>query len=184
MSEPAAAAAGERSAPPLERFAFRPWVRRTCRRALTWGLGVVALVGAIAWLLREPGVEPVSRAFGVLAAYGLLFLATLAKIGWTAGADAVVLEEEALLYRPLHGFGTRRLEWVSVLGCAPREGTQALRLVHRGRREEEREFYLNLALVEDRHRFLERLGERLRASGLAPRPGRADAWARPGWEPW
>ncbi|MGH9465495.1 MAG: hypothetical protein ACRD0X_07585, partial [Thermoanaerobaculia bacterium] len=161
-----------------------PWVRRTCRRALGWGLGGVAVLTGFAWVLREPGVEPVARAFGVLAAYGLLFLATLAKIWWTAGEDAVVLADEALLYRPLHGFRPRRLELASVLGCGPRAGTQALRFVHRGRRQEEREFYLNLALIDDRHRFLEQLGERLGAAGLVPRPGRTDAWIRPGWEPW
>jgi hypothetical protein len=168
----------------LARFPFRPWVRRACRRALGWGLSGVALLGGIAWVLRTPGVEPVARAFGVLAAYGLLFLATLAKIWWTAGEDAVVLADDALRYRPLHGFRPRSLELGSVLGCAPRAGTQALRFVYRGRRQEEREFYLNLAVIEGRHEFLERLGERLVALGLTRLPDRSDAWARPGWERW
>lgn len=167
-----------------ERFAYRPWVRRTSRRAALWGLGAVAVAGGAAWVLGEPGVEPVARAFGVLAAYGLLFSASLAKIWWTAAKDAVVLEEDALLVRSLYGLRPRRLELGAVLGCAPRAGTQALRFVHRGRHGEEREFYLNLAIVDRRHDFLERLGERLVAAGLAARPGREDAWARPGWEAW
>ncbi len=166
------------------RFPFRPWVRRTTLRAMGWGLGVLAILAGLAWVLRAPGSEPVGRALGVLAAYGALFLATLVKIWWTAGADAVVLDAERLAYRPLHAFGPRRLELARVLGCAPREGTQALRFVLRGTAGEEREFYLNLALVDRRHALLDRLGERLVAFGLEPVPGRSDAWRRPGWAPW
>ncbi len=144
----------------------------------------MGLLAGIAWVMRQPGVEPVARAFGVLALYGLLFLVTLAKIWWTAGADAVVLEDGVLLYRALHGFRPRRLELASVLGCAPRAGTQSLRFVHRGRGREEREFYLNLAVVEGRHEFIDRLGEGLTAAGLVREPGRPDAWRRPDWESW
>lgn len=166
------------------RFGFRPWVRRTCARALAWGMGVILLLGGAAWMLRGPSSQPASRAFGVLALYGLLFAATLAKIWWTAGTDSVALEGEVLAYRPLHLFRPRRLDLGRVLGCAPKEGTHSLRFVFLGRHDEEREFYLNLAVVDGRHDFVERLGQRLADLGLVPMGRRDDAWRRPGWEPW
>ena len=60
------------------RYPFRPWVRSTCRRAMIWGIGVLALLGIVAWLLRTPGSAPLSRAFGVLAGY------------WGGGLDTAV----------------------------------------------------------------------------------------------
>ena len=78
------------------RYAFRPWVRSTCKRAMIWGIGVVALFGGVAWWMREPGAAPLSRAFGVLVLYGALFLGSLLKIWWTAGRPAVVVDDEAL----------------------------------------------------------------------------------------
>ena len=55
-------------------FGFRPWVRSTCRSAMLWGMGVVAIFGLVSWWMREPGSAPLSRAFGVLAFYGALFM--------------------------------------------------------------------------------------------------------------
>lgn len=164
-------------------YPFRPWVRRTCRTAMLWGVGVLALLGGISWLLRTPTAAPGARAFGVLALYGAVFWLTLAKVWWTAGSPAVRLSAERLEYQPLHAFAPRALELATVLGCAPREGTHALRFVHRGRRGEERELYLNLAVVDGRHELLEQLGRALEAHGLAPVPGRP-AWRRPDWPAW
>ncbi len=58
-------------------FPFRPWVRSTCRRAMIWGVGVLAVVGAVAWVFRSPDEGAFGWAFGVLAAYGLLFWVSL-----------------------------------------------------------------------------------------------------------
>lgn len=164
-------------------FPFRPWVRSTCRRAMLWGLGVLALLAAISWVLRTPTGAPGARAFGVLALYGLLFWLTLAKVWWTAGSPAVALVDGRLEYQPLHTFRPRALALSSVLSCAPREGTHALRFVYRGARGEEREFFLNLAVVDGRHELLDRLGAELERQGLAPVPGR-QAWRRTDWNAW
>jgi hypothetical protein len=150
---------------------------------MAWGVGVLALLGGVSWLLRAPGGAPGARAFGVLALYGLLFWLTLAKVWWTAGTPAVRLAPERLEYQPLHTFKPRGLELATVLGCAPREGTHALRFVYRGERGEERELYLNLAVVDGRHDLLERLGQALERQGLVPVPGR-QAWRRTDWDAW
>lgn len=163
-----------------ETFPFRPWVRRTSLRAMIWGVGAVLALGAVVWFFSEGEREAWGRAFGVLAAYGLLFLLTLAKIWWTAGKPAVALDDDALLYQPLHTFGPRRIPFARVLACAPRPGTEALRFVVE-RRGTARELFLNLAIVRGQHRFLEALGERLEAAGLVPLPGRERSWRRLDW---
>jgi hypothetical protein len=165
----------------VERFAFRPWVRGTSRRAMLWGIGAVVVLGAVVWWLEASEREAWGRAFAVLFAYGLLFWASLLKIWWTAGRPAVEIDEEALAYQPLHTFRPRRIPFARVLSCAPRPGTEALRLVieQRGRA---RELFLNLAVVKGRHRFVELLGERLEKAGLAPVPGRDTAWRRLDWD--
>lgn len=165
-------------------YPFRPWVRSTCRKALLWGLGVVALLGAVTWVLRGPASAPASRAFGVLVLYGALFWITLAKVWWTAGGAAVSLDEEHLAYQPLHTFSPRRIRLDAVLACAPRQGTQALRIVHRGEEGEEREFYLNLGVIDGRNEFLDALGQSLVARGLAPVYGQRDSWRRLDWAAW
>ena len=38
-----------------QQFPFRPWVGRSCRKAMVWGVGVVVLMGVLAWITREPG---------------------------------------------------------------------------------------------------------------------------------
>ncbi len=165
----------------VERFAFRPWVRGTSRRAMLWGIGAVLTLGTAVWWLESSEREAWGRAFGVLFAYGLLFWASLLKIWWTAGRPAVEIDEESLAYQPLHTFKPRRIPFARVLSCAPRPGTEALRLVvERGGRA--RELFLNLAVVKGRHRFVELLGERLEGAGLAPVPGRDDAWRRLDWD--
>ena len=161
-----------------ETFPFRPWVRRTSLRAMIWGVGAVLALGAFVWFFSEGEREAWGRAFGVLAAYGLLFLLTLAKIWWTAGKPAVALDDDALLYQPLHTFRPRRVPFARVLSCAPRPATEALRFVVE-RRGSARELFLNLAIVRGQHRFLALLGERLEAAGLVPVPGRERSWHRP-----
>lgn len=164
-----------------EAFPFRPWVRETCMRAILWGIGLSLLIGALLWYLSEPGSEPVRRAFGALLLYGLLFLASLLKIWWTASGSAVVLESDALAYQPLHTFWPRRIALDSVWACAPKEETQSLRLVYEAKPERGREFFLNLGVIEGRSRFLTLLGERLEERGLVRQPDTRWAWSRPDW---
>ena len=162
-------------------FAFRPWVRRSCRKAMFWGVGVVALLGGVAWIFKTPGSAPLGRAFGVLLFYGVLFWLTLLKIWWTAGKPAVVVGINFLSYQPLHTFRRRRIPYARVLSCAPRKETESLRIVHEKKPGQGREFFLNLAVVDGRHSFLDRLGERLEATGLQPVPEEPNSWNRPGW---
>ncbi|MFQ5350796.1 MAG: hypothetical protein ACE5EG_10175 [Thermoanaerobaculia bacterium] len=167
--------------PAVSHYPFRPWVRSTCRRAMIWGVGVVGLLGLVAWLFRTPGSAPLGRAFGVLAGYGLLFWLTLLKVWWTAGQPAVEVNDEGVAYQPLHTFRPRRTPWERVLASAPRAGTQSLRLVVRKPRGGARELFLNLAVIRGQHRLLDQLDRQLGANGLLPIPGREHAWRRPEW---
>ena len=162
-------------------FPFRPWVRDTCRKATVWGVGIVALLGVVTWLFRDPQSAPLSRAFGALVLYGLLFLASLGKIWWTAGGDAVVLETDALAYQPLHTFRPRRIPLDRVFACAPKAETSSLRFVYEASPGRGREFFLNLGVIEGRTRFLALLGERLEERGLVAERGERWSWRRPGW---
>ncbi|HEX3553027.1 MAG TPA: hypothetical protein VIA62_07345 [Thermoanaerobaculia bacterium] len=166
---------------PSVSFPFRPWVRSTSRRALLWGVAVVIVIGAFFFFLRSGDRESWGRAFGVLLAYSLLFWVTLIKIWWTAGRPAVLLDEDSFSYQPLHTFRPRRVPFARVLACNPRPGTEALRFVVE-KNDVARELFLNLAVVKGQHRFLDLLGERLVAAGLAPVAGRPHAWRRPDWE--
>ena len=163
------------------RYPFRPWVRSTCRRAMIWGVGVVALLGLVAWLLRTPGSAPLGRAFGVLTAYGLLFWATLLKVWWTAGQPAVEVDHTALAYQPLHTFRPRRIAWQRILASGPRPGTQSLRLVVLKSSGAARELFLNLAVIRGQHRLLDELDSRLEVAGLERVAGREHVWERPEW---
>jgi hypothetical protein len=177
-----AAAAGPRDPRPEgTRFPFRPWVRRSVRRAMVGGGIAIVTLAAVAWLLRDPRQEIYGRAFAVLGVYVALFVAALGKIWWTAGGDAPWLEPAARCFQPLHLLRPRRVELARVVACGPRPGTHSLRLVVETARGE-RELFLNLALLDGRTRFLALLGAALRAQGLEPVPGRSDAWRRPGWE--
>ncbi len=162
-------------------FSFRSWVRDICRRAILWGMGVIVLLGGVSWFLRDPDSKPLSRAFGALLLYGLLFLLSLMKIWWTAGGTAVVLEDDSLAYQPLHTFWPRRIPLDGVLSCAPKTETQSLRFVYETHSGRAREFFLNLGLIRHRTQFLSRLGDELGARGLEPVDGQRWAWNRPGW---
>lgn len=159
-------------------FPFRPWVRSTSRRAMLWGVGAVAAVGAIAWWFERGETQAWGRAFGVLLAYSLLFWASLLKIWWTGGRPAVAIDAEALYYQPLHRFKPSRVPFARILACNPRPGTEALRFVVE-KRGVARELFLNLAVVKGQHQFLELLGERLEAAGLERAGERT--WRRPEW---
>lgn len=167
--------------PQVRSFPFRPWVRDTCRKAIIWGVGIVGLLGGVTWLFRDPQSEPLGRAFGALLLYGVLFLATLGKIWWTARGAAVVVESEALAYQPLHTFRPKRIPLASVLACAPKRETQSLRFVYEASPGRGREFFLNLGVIDGRTEFLALLGQRLRERGLVPVPGAHASWRRPGF---
>jgi len=146
-------------------FAFRPWVRSSCVKAMVWGMGLLALLAAVAWLLRDPSEGVFGKAFAVLLGYALLFWASLWKIWWTAGRPAIEIDGEALAYRPLQFFSPRRIPFDRVLACGPRPGTESFRFVVDETRRE-RELFLNLAVVRDKHRLLELIGRRLEERGL------------------
>jgi hypothetical protein len=148
---------------------------------MIWGLGVVAVLAAVTWWLRTPESAPLGRAFGALVLYGSLFLLTLLKIWWTGGRAAVSLGEEKLAYQPLHTFSPRTIAYRSVLSCAPRQGTQSLRLIHTAGADKAKQFFLNLAVVDGLHEFLDELAERLEGAGLRPVEGERHTWVRPGW---
>lgn len=169
------------TASPRLDFPFRPWVARTCRRAMVWGIGVVALFGLVAWSFRTPDSAPLARAFGSLVFYGSLFWLTLLKIWWTAiRSPAVRLDGDGLAYQPLHTFWPRRLAWRTVVAFAPRKGTASVRFVFTKRSGAAREFFLNLAVVERGGDFLDALEERLAAAGLERDPEVKRGWRRPG----
>lgn len=151
-----------------DRYPFRPWVRRACVKAALGGVAMVTLVAAGGAWLATPGDFAWRRAVEVLAGYGLLFLASLAKIWWTARHPAVVLDAEALRWQPLHAFRPRSARFGDLLAVAPRAGTESLRLVVREPGGSARELFLNLGLVNGRHDMLDRLGVRLLAAGLEP----------------
>jgi hypothetical protein len=162
-------------------FAFRPWVRSTCKKALLWGLILVVAVAGVLVLLERGERGAWVRAFGVLLGYSVLFWLTLAKIWWTAGRPALAVGEDAVLYQPLHTWKMRRIELAAVLAVAPRPGTEALRfVVHR--RGTARELFLNLAVVKGRNELIELLGRHLVEAGLVAVPGRQHSWRRPAWE--
>ena len=148
---------------------------------MVWGVGVLALLGLVTWWLREPGSAPMGRAFGALIFYGVLFWLTLFKIWWTAGKAAVVVEQDWLGYQPLHIFSLKRIPFAKTFFCGPREGTDSLRLVHERKPNRAQEFFLNLAVVDGRHEFLDVLGKRLEDAGLEPVVGERHTWQRPGW---
>lgn len=166
---------------PTTSFPFRPWVRSTSRRALLWGVAVVAVIGAAVLLFGSGERDAWGRAFGVLLAYSLLFWVSLVKIWWTAGRPAVTLDDEAFAYQPLHTFKPRRVPFARVLACHPRPGTEALRFVVE-KNGVARELFLNLAVVKGQHRFLDLLGEKLEAAGLVKAAGNENAWRRADWE--
>ncbi len=155
-------------------FSFRPWVRSTCRTAMIWGVGVLAVLGGVSWLFRSPDEGAFGWAFGVLASYAALFLVSLMKIWWTAGRPAAEIGDREIEYQPLHTFSPRRISFDRILACGPKEGTESLRLVVEGLRRD-REVLLNLAVIRNKHRFLDELGERLAAAGLQ-REG--ERWSR------
>ena len=105
-------------------------------------------------------------------------------VWWTAGGAAITLDDHDLAYQPLHTFSPKRIPLAEVIACAPRPGTEALRLVHFGKKGEQREFFLNLAVIRGRNEFLDQLGRALEARGLRPIANERNSWRRPEWEGW
>ncbi|MEE2775802.1 MAG: hypothetical protein VYE73_03450 [Acidobacteriota bacterium] len=159
-------------------YPFRPWVRRVCTTAMVWGIGVLVVLSAVVWVLRDPNEGYVGKAFTVLAGYAVLFLASLLKIWWTAGRPAVILDAEGIGHQPLHTFSPKRIEYAQILACGPREGTESQRFVFERRGGRAKEFFLNLAVVKGKHQLLAHLGEKLVADGLE---ADGNGWKRPAY---
>ena len=159
-------------------FSFRPWVRRSCRRAGLWATGtVLLLVVAVVWQGGLSGA-PLARALGVLAGYGLLFLASLAKIWWTAGGPSAGWDKDGVWFQALHKWRPTRLAWESILAGRKRSETSSYRLVEQ-RRGEARERFLNLAVIQNHHQFVQGLETELSKLGFEHS---AHGWARRGWD--
>jgi hypothetical protein len=166
---------------PAIAFPFRPWVRRSCLKAALGGLLVVAGVASIAAWIAPRGDVAWHRAVEVLAGYGLLFVASLAKIWWTARRPAAVLDGEALRWQPLHLFSLREARFADLLLVGQRPGTESLRLVvGGGEGAQARELFLNLGLIDGRNEMLASLGAELRRHGLEPLAA-PNAYRRPGF---
>jgi hypothetical protein len=147
---------------------------------MLWGMGLVVVLGGFTGLLPSDERGAWGRGFGVLLAYSVLFVGSLAKIWWTAGLPAVEIDENGIAYQPLHTFRPRRIPFAQVLAVNPRPGTEALRFVVE-QRGDAREFFLNLAVIRGQHRFVGLLGDGLVLAGLVPVPGRERSWRRIEW---
>lgn len=168
---------------PQTSFAFRSWVLSTCRNAMFWGIGILIILGGVSWLLREPGTAPLGRAFGVLVFYGALFLLSLLKIWWTAARrPAVVIESNLLSYQQLQWFRPKSIPLDRVLWCGMRQKTQSLRFVWQQENGREREFFLNLAVIDRKSDFLKLLGLRLEGLGLKKSADKFARWTKADFE--
>ena len=148
-----------------------------------WGVGVLAILGGVTWLFRQPESRPIGRAFGVLLLYSLLFLGTLLKIWWTASrAPAVLLGKETLSYQLLHRFRPKSFPIEEIVSCGMRAGTESLRFVRLKPSGRALEFFLNLAVVDGRNEFLHLLGRQLESRGLERTTERPRRWIKPGYE--
>ncbi len=148
-----------------------------------WGVGVLAILGGVTWLFRQAESRPIGRAFGVLLLYSLLFLGTLLKIWWTASrTPAVLLGNETLSYQLLHHFRPKSFPIEEIVSCGIRAGTESLRFVLLKPSGREREFFLNLAVIDGRNEFLHLLGRRLESRGLERTTERPKRWIKPGYE--
>lgn len=148
-----------------------------------WGVGVLAILGGVTWLFRQPDSRPLGRAFGVLLFYALLFLGTLLKIWWTASrAPAVRLTEEKLSYQSLHRFRPKSFPIEEIVSCGMRSGTESLRFVRLKPSGRAVEFFLNLAVIDGRNEFMHLLGKQLESRGLERIDDRPKRWIKPGYE--
>ena len=100
----------------------------------------------------------------------------------TVGKSAVVVEDHWLGYQPLHTFSLKKIPYDKTFFCGPRQATESLRLIHERRPNKAQEFFLNLAVVDGRHEFLDVLGERLESAGLEPEESAPNTWRRPGFD--
>lgn len=159
-------------------FAFRPWVRRACRRAGVWtAVAVLLLMAVIGWQGGVSGA-PLARALGVLALYGALFMASLLKIWWTAGRAAAGWDQEGLWFQALHRFWPTRIAWDSILAGGTKTDTSAYRLVVTNG-DSARERFLNLAVIRNHHDFVEGLERVLVERGFV---AGSRGLSRPDWD--
>ena len=137
--------------------------------------GLVIVLGAFTRMLPSDERGAWGRGFGVLLAYSVLFVGSLAKIWWTAGKPAVEIAADGFAFQPLHTFGRGRSPSPACSPSTRQPGTEALRFVVEARGEA-RELFLNLAVVKGQHRFVELLGDGLARAGLTAVPGRERSW--------
>lgn len=141
-----------------ETYRFRPWVRRAGLSILLVAAGstaacLIALASTRAGRYGWPGEATIWLYIAVLWAGGLkVTLGTRKAVAELLG-DAIVL-------RPLHAFGVRRIAWDDLLGTEQMIGGDRLIVYYNGR-SGMRFVALNLNLVKGRADFMRRLERRL-----------------------
>jgi hypothetical protein len=145
-------------------FSFRPWVRRA-------GLTIVLVAAfASAAILSMLIVSPAARygwmgervVWGYLAVLWIgglrVFLATFRPIAET--------DEQRIIVRPLHQFGSRTIEWARMRGT---EQSGDRLIIYHDTPRGMRFVALNLNLIKGRRDFLALLDQRLLTMGFTER---------------
>ncbi len=145
-------------------FPFRPWVGRA-------GLSILAVAGfATGAMVMMLIISPTARFGWISEPFVWLYLGTLwlggLKIFLDTRRPVAEIDDERLLIRPLHQFGTRAIPWARVRGTE-QSGDRLIVYYEAARRM--RFVALNLNLVKGRREFLALLEQRLTSMGFAER---------------
>lgn len=135
----------------VQKYLFRPWVRRA-------GLSIVLVAGgataAIGWI----GERAIWAYIALLWIGGLkVWLGTFRPVA-EAGADV-------LLLRPLHNLRQRAIDWTRISGIEQMTGGDRL-IVYYDTARGMRFVAMNLNLIKGRREFLKMLDDRLRSMGF------------------
>ena len=147
----------------VERFPFRPWVRRA-------GLSIVLTAGAVSAAIALALLLSPTARYGwigerfVWVYVGTLWLGGL-KVWLGTRRPIAEVAEETILLRPLHQFRARVIRWDSVRGTEQMIGGDRL-IVYFDTPRGMRFVALNLNLVKGRREFLTLVDSRLRAQGF------------------
>ena len=147
----------------LERFAFRPWVRRA-------GLSIVLTAAAVtAAIVLALALSPTARYGWIGERFVWVYVGTLwlggLKVWLGTRRPIAEVGEETITLRPLHQFRTRLVRWDSISGTEQMIGGDRL-IVYFDTPRGMRFVALNLNLVKGRREFLALVDSRLRAQGF------------------
>jgi hypothetical protein len=153
------------SAPPRP-FLFRPWVRRA-------GLSIVLVAAAVtAAIIATLALSPAARYGWIGERFVWVYVGTL----WLGGLKVFTgtlrpvaeMDDERIVLRPLHQFGSRTIAWEKLTGTEQMIGGDRL-IVYYETARGMRFVAMNLNLVKGRRDFLALLDARLRAMGFRER---------------